>query len=291
RGRRARPEVRRDGQGRHRAQGSQPHRRGREGLRARAADGLQAPPHHRVPQRTAQDQRRQDPASRAPRGRRRRLAPSARHPCRDCPMFCSTRATIVSRSGFRGRSMVANVNPSSVSTSSIMSTSSSESMPISAWVVAPVSPAGSTPKRSWIKALRRSRICCRSIRCSMVGIPALVAGAGSGCPGAIGTGWPTIVPEAEPGQLDALPHLELVRSVRAQAALRLKFGLFVVVVMLAAVSYWGSARPENQPWEIGGFCAAYLFYNVTAYYFAHHDRLVPPGVMVAATAVLDPLML
>ena len=91
--------------------------------------------------------------------------------------------------------------------------------------------------------------------------------------------------------MDALPHLELVRSVRAQAALRLKFGLFVVVVMLAAISYWGSARPENQPWEIGGFCAAYLFYNLTAYYFAHNDRLVPPGVMVAATAVLDPLML
>ncbi|MDQ2701794.1 MAG: ATP-binding protein [Pseudomonadota bacterium] len=91
--------------------------------------------------------------------------------------------------------------------------------------------------------------------------------------------------------MDALPHPELVRSVRAQAALRLKFGMFVIVVMLAAIYYWGPARPQNQPWEIGGFCAAYLLYNLTAYYLAHRDRLVSPNAMVVATAVLDPLML
>jgi two-component system sensor histidine kinase RpfC len=91
--------------------------------------------------------------------------------------------------------------------------------------------------------------------------------------------------------LDALSSSELERSVRAQASLRLKFGLFVLAVMLVAIGYWGPARPANQAWEIGGIGVAYLLYNFAAYYFTHHGRLVSARDMVIATAILDPLML
>jgi two-component system sensor histidine kinase RpfC len=91
--------------------------------------------------------------------------------------------------------------------------------------------------------------------------------------------------------LDALSSPELVQSVRAQASLRLKFGLFVVAMMLIAIHYWGPARPQNQAWEIGGIGTAYLLYNLTAFYLSHHGRLFSARDMVVATAILDPLML
>jgi two-component system sensor histidine kinase RpfC len=88
-----------------------------------------------------------------------------------------------------------------------------------------------------------------------------------------------------------MPSSDLIQSVRAQASLRLKFGLLVLMVMLAAMAYWGPARPESGRWEIGAFGLAYLSYNFTAWYFAYRSRAIPPNVLVAATAVLDPLML
>jgi two-component system sensor histidine kinase RpfC len=88
-----------------------------------------------------------------------------------------------------------------------------------------------------------------------------------------------------------MPSSDLAQSVRAQATLRLKFGLFVLAVMLGAMAYWGPARPDSGHWEIGAVGVAYLLYNFTAWYLSHRSRAVAPHVLVAATAVLDPLML
>ncbi len=84
---------------------------------------------------------------------------------------------------------------------------------------------------------------------------------------------------------------ELQQSVKAQAALRLKFGLLVVFSMVLAVAYWGAARPERQTWEMGAISAAYLAYNLGIYLLAHRDDMLSPRVLVASTAILDPLML
>ena len=91
--------------------------------------------------------------------------------------------------------------------------------------------------------------------------------------------------------MDHLSSTELLQSVRAQATLRLKFGLVVVVLMLAAVGWWGASRPENQAWEVGGIAAFYLAYNFAAYWLAHRSQLLPPRDLIVVTAVLDPLML
>lgn len=91
--------------------------------------------------------------------------------------------------------------------------------------------------------------------------------------------------------MDHLSSPELLQSVRAQATLRLKFGLLVQVLMLAAVGWWGASRPENQAWEVGGIVATYLAYNLAAYWLAHRGNLLSPRDLVVATAVLDPLML
>lgn len=91
--------------------------------------------------------------------------------------------------------------------------------------------------------------------------------------------------------MDHLSSPELLHSVRAQATLRLKFGLLVQVLMLAAVGWWGASRPENQTLEVGGIVAAYLAYNLAAYWLAHRGNLLSPRDLVVATAILDPLML
>lgn len=84
---------------------------------------------------------------------------------------------------------------------------------------------------------------------------------------------------------------ELRQSVKAQAALRLKFGLLVVVLMMLAVAYWGGARPERQTLEVGGIAAVYLAYNLTIYFLAHRARRLSPRTLAGTTAILDPLML
>lgn len=81
---------------------------------------------------------------------------------------------------------------------------------------------------------------------------------------------------------------ELARSVRAQAVLRLQFGLLVVAMMLAAVAWSGVAAGARQ--DVGAIAMAYTAYNIAAYLLAHRGD-VRPGVMVVATAILDPLML
>jgi two-component system sensor histidine kinase RpfC len=91
--------------------------------------------------------------------------------------------------------------------------------------------------------------------------------------------------------LDDLSSNELIRSVQAQASLRLKFGLFVAAMFLIAIAYWGPARPETQVWEIGSICVAYLLYNLAAYFLSHHTGKLSARDLVVATAVLDPLML
>ncbi len=83
---------------------------------------------------------------------------------------------------------------------------------------------------------------------------------------------------------------ELDHSVRAQAALRLKFGMVVVAMMLAAVAWSGASGGERQWWAVGAIAGAYVVYNVAAYVLAHRG-LVRPGLLVALTALLDPVML
>lgn len=91
--------------------------------------------------------------------------------------------------------------------------------------------------------------------------------------------------------MDHLSPSDLAQSVRAQGLLRLKVGLLVVVLMLAAIAQWGASHPENQPWEVGAIASAYLAYIVVAYLLAHRERIVSPRDLVVATAILDPLML
>ena len=91
--------------------------------------------------------------------------------------------------------------------------------------------------------------------------------------------------------MDDLPNNELIQSVRAQATLRLKFGLFVAAVFLIAMAWLGPARPETQALEVGSICVAYLLYNLAAFYLSHRATLLSPRDLVVATAVLDPLML
>jgi two-component system, sensor histidine kinase RpfC len=91
--------------------------------------------------------------------------------------------------------------------------------------------------------------------------------------------------------MDHMSSPELLQSVRAQATLRLKFGLLVVVLMLTAIGWWGASRPESQVWEVGGIAALYLAYNLAAYWLAHRGRHLAPRDLVVLTAILDPLML
>lgn len=88
----------------------------------------------------------------------------------------------------------------------------------------------------------------------------------------------------------ALPQ-DLLQSVRAQAGLRLKFGLLVVALMLLAVAAWGAARPDSALRDVGAVAAGYLAYNIATYLLAHRGRLLSPQALVVATAILDPLML
>jgi len=91
--------------------------------------------------------------------------------------------------------------------------------------------------------------------------------------------------------MDHLSPSELTQSVRGQARFRLRFGMLVVAMMLAAVAWGGAARPDNQAWEVGGIAATYLLYNLVVFYLARRDGLVSPRDLVVATAIIDPLML
>ena len=91
--------------------------------------------------------------------------------------------------------------------------------------------------------------------------------------------------------MDQLSSPELLQSVRAQAVLRLKFGLLVVVLMLAAIGWWGGSRPDNLAWEVGGIAAAYLAYNLAVHWLAYRSHHLAPRDLIMVTAVLDPLML
>ena len=83
---------------------------------------------------------------------------------------------------------------------------------------------------------------------------------------------------------------ELVQSVRAQAGVRLKFGVLVLGLMLAAVGWWGAAFPQRGGWDVLAMAAGYLVYNVAAWVASHRDA-ARPRLLVVLTAVLDPLML
>lgn len=90
--------------------------------------------------------------------------------------------------------------------------------------------------------------------------------------------------------MDALSSPELVHSVRAQARLRLTFGLFVLVAMLAAISFWGPTHPGTDTLEIAAIAVAYVSYNLAAFYASGRPDLLSSRDLIVATAILDPMV-
>ena len=83
---------------------------------------------------------------------------------------------------------------------------------------------------------------------------------------------------------------ELIQSVQAQAALRLRFGLVVLAIMLAAISFWGPTHPGTNVLEVAAFALVYVAYNFAALYASRRHDVIPPDALVIATAILDPLV-
>ena len=83
---------------------------------------------------------------------------------------------------------------------------------------------------------------------------------------------------------------ELIQSVQAQASLRLRFGLVMLAIMLAAISFWGPTHPDTNVLEIVAFAVVYVTYTLAALYASRRPDVVPPDALVVATAVLDPLV-
>jgi two-component system sensor histidine kinase RpfC len=83
---------------------------------------------------------------------------------------------------------------------------------------------------------------------------------------------------------------ELIQSVQAQADLRLRFGLVMLVIVLVAISFWGPTHPDTNILEIAAFALAYVTYMLAALYASRRHDVVPPHALVIATAILDPLV-
>jgi two-component system sensor histidine kinase RpfC len=83
---------------------------------------------------------------------------------------------------------------------------------------------------------------------------------------------------------------ELIQSVQAQADLRLRFGLAMLVIVLVAISFWGPTHPGTDVLEIAAFAIGYVTYTLAALYASRRHDVVPPPVLVIATAILDPLV-
>lgn len=92
--------------------------------------------------------------------------------------------------------------------------------------------------------------------------------------------------------MESIPqNSHLIDSVRAQAALRFKLGFPVLALILAAVSVWGTSSPAIGAPEVIGLSIVYTLYNLSAWYMAHHQRLLPARDQVLLTAIFDPIML
>lgn len=85
------------------------------------------------------------------------------------------------------------------------------------------------------------------------------------------------------------PHL--IDSVRAQATLRLKLGFPVLALILGAIRLWGTSSPAIGAPEVFGLSIVYTLYNLSAWYMARHQRLLPARDQVLLTAIFDPIML
>ena len=85
------------------------------------------------------------------------------------------------------------------------------------------------------------------------------------------------------------PHL--TDSVRAQATLRLKLGFPVLALIVTAISVWGTSSPAIGMREVVGLSIIYTLYNLTAWYMARYQRLLPVRDQVLFTAIFDPIML
>lgn len=80
-------------------------------------------------------------------------------------------------------------------------------------------------------------------------------------------------------------------SVRAQALLRVKLGLPILVLMVLAIGYWGPSSPAVGAMEITALALVYTAYNFAALYFARRLQPFSAREIVLATAILDPIML
>lgn len=90
--------------------------------------------------------------------------------------------------------------------------------------------------------------------------------------------------------MDGSSPAQLTQSVRAQANLRLKFGMFVLAAMLGAISFWGPTHPETHILEIAGVAVGYIIYNLTAFFASRHPGWLSSRDLVVVTAILDPLV-
>lgn len=83
----------------------------------------------------------------------------------------------------------------------------------------------------------------------------------------------------------------LADSLRAQAALRLKVGVPLTVVMLLAYFLWPPVSTAASSREVLGMASLYVFYIVAAVFICRRPRTGALPSIVAATAILDPMML
>ena len=84
---------------------------------------------------------------------------------------------------------------------------------------------------------------------------------------------------------------DLENNVRAQARVRFRLGFPVLVLLVLGAWYWGPASEHIGAVHIAAIAIAYTGYNFTMLFLAHRPQLASPGLVVIATAILDPAML
>lgn len=91
--------------------------------------------------------------------------------------------------------------------------------------------------------------------------------------------------------LDGLDAAKLTRALKAQADLRLRFGLIVLLCMLGLMAYLGPGQMHGRLLSIEAAAALYVLYDVSAYLASRRPEWFPPRSLLVATAILDPLIL
>ena len=77
----------------------------------------------------------------------------------------------------------------------------------------------------------------------------------------------------------------------AQAALRLKLGIPLLLLMILDLAYWGASMSFFGPPQIAIFSIAYIIYSISIYILTCRSQLDSAQRIPIFTAVLDPIML